>query len=203
MFLLDGLLTQQTQKMATIDKFIPILFHWEASTIVKQNERLEQAYTRAIKRGFTNDPNDTGGATMIGVTISTYRSYCRYKGWKTPTIQVLKNMPYKVWRDIVYTMYWNKWKADTIADQTVANMVVDWVWHSGTSTIKKVQTILGVTADGIVGPKTITALNNNKDIKNKLYQSRKAYFESIVKRNPSQKKWLNGWMNRLNSVYNS
>jgi len=85
-----------------------------------------------------NDPNDNGGATMIGVTIGTYGSYCRYKGWKAPSVKDLQNMPYKVWRDIVYTMYWNKWKADTIADQAVANMVVDWVWHSGASTIRKV-----------------------------------------------------------------
>jgi len=63
--------------------------------------------------------------------------------------------------------------------------------------------LLGVTADGIVGPKTITALNNNKEIKNKVYSARKTFFESIVKKNPSQKKWLKGWMNRLNSVYNS
>lgn len=94
-------------------------------------------------------------------------------------------MPYKVWRDVVHTMYWNKWKADTIANQTVANMVVDWVWHSGAATIKKVQALLKVTADGIVGPKTIAALNSDKDIKNKVYSARKAYFEGIVKRNPS------------------
>lgn len=189
--------------MATLDKFIPILLQWEASIIVKQGESLESAYTRAAKRGFTNDKNDTGGATMVGVTIGTYRSYCKYKGWKTPQVKDLQNMPYKVWRDVVHTMYWNKWKADTIANQTVANMVVDWVWHSGAATIKKVQALLKVTADGIVGPKTIAALNSDKDIKNKVYSARKAYFEGIVKRNPSQKKWLNGWMNRLNSVYNS
>ena len=82
-------------------------------------------------------------------------------------------------------MYWNKWKADTIQDQSIANMVVDWVWHSGAGTIKKVQTLLGVTADGIVGPKTITALNNAKDICLKIYNARKAYFEAIVKKNPS------------------
>ena len=82
-------------------------------------------------------------------------------------------------------------------------MVVDWVWHSGAATIKKVQALLCVTADGIVGPKTVTALNNTKDIRTKIYNARKAYFEAIVKRNPSQKKWLNGWMNRLNSVYNT
>lgn len=189
--------------MANIDKFIPILLRWEASITVKDGESLENAYKRATKRGFVNDPNDNGGATMVGITIGTYRSYCRYKGWKTPSVKDLQNMPYKVWRDIVYTMYWNKWKADTISDQSVANMVVDWVWHSGAATIKKVQSLLNVTADGIVGPKTITALNSDKDIKNKVYSARKSYFESIVKNNPSQKKWLKGWMNRLNSVYNS
>ena len=186
--------------MANIDKFIPILLRWEASITLRQDESLEQAYSRATKKGFVNDPNDNGGATMIGITIGTYRSYCRYKGWKTPSINDLKNMPYKIWRDIVYSMYWNKWKADTILDQTVANMVVDWMWHSGASTIKKVQALLGVSQDGIVGYKTISALNNSEDIKTKLYIARKTYFEKIVKNNPSQKKWLNGWMNRLNSL---
>ena len=187
--------------MANIDKFIPILLRWEASITVKTNESLEDAYKRATKVGFVNDPNDNGGATMVGVTIGTYRSYCRYKGWKTPSVNDLKNMPYKVWRDIIYTMYWNKWKADTIEDQHVANMVVDWVWHSGAGTIKKVQAILGTTQDGIVGNKTIAALNSANDMLTKVYNARKAYFESIVKRNPSQKKWLNGWMNRINYIY--
>lgn len=171
--------------MATIDSFIPILFRWEAGITVKDNEPLETAFLRAKKRGFVDDPSDKGGATMVGVTIGTYRSYCRYKGQKTPSVQDLKNIPYKVWRDIVYTMYWNKWKADTIADQSVANMVVDWVWHSGAGTIKKVQALLGVTQDGIVGPKTVTTLNNTKDIREKVYRARKSYFEAIVKRNPS------------------
>jgi len=44
---------------------------------------------------------------------------------------------------------------------------------------------LGVTADGIVGPKTITALNNDNDIKNKVYSARKAFFEAIVRKNPT------------------
>lgn len=52
--------------------------------------------------------------------------------------------------------------------------------------------LLGVTADGIVGPKTVAVLNNTKDIKVKIYNARKTYFESIIKKNPSQKKWLKG-----------
>ena len=102
--------------MATVDNFIPILFRWEASTTVKKGESLENAYLRAKKVGFSNDPHDSGGATMVGVTIGTYRTYCKYKGRRTPSVIDLKNLPYKEWRDIVHTMYWSKWKADLIQD---------------------------------------------------------------------------------------
>jgi lysozyme family protein len=102
--------------MANIDEFIPILLRWEASITVKEGESLEAAYKRAAKKGFVNDPDDTGGATMVGVTIGTYTQYCKNKGLKTPTIKDLQNMSYSTWKDVVYTMYWNKWKADTIED---------------------------------------------------------------------------------------
>lgn len=190
--------------MATVDKFIPILLRWEASTTVKSGESLEHAFERAKKTGFVNDPNDNGGATMVGITIGTYRSYCRYKGKKSPSVTELKNILYKEWRDIVHTMYWSKWKADLIEDQGVANMIVDWVWTSGQGIgIKRVQRLLGVTADGIVGPKTVAAVNakGHSFIKD-VYNARKAHFESIVKSNPTQKKWLKGWMNRINYIYN-
>lgn len=189
--------------MATIDKYIPIVLRWEASVSLKQNETLEQAFNRAKKTGFSNDPKDNGGATMVGVTIGTYRSYCRYKGKKSPTIDQLKNISYKEWRDIIHTMYWSKWKADLIEDQNVANMLVDWVWMSGQGVgIKKVQKLLNLTQDGIVGPKTLKAVNETDNLLKLVYNARAAHFNQIVKSNPSQKKWLKGWMNRINYIYN-
>lgn len=168
---------------------------------MKAGESLQSAFERARKKGFVNDPLDAGGATMIGVTIGTYRSYCKYKGKKVPSVTDLKNISYKEWRDIVHTMYWSKWKADLIKDQAAANMLVDWVWVSGQGIgIKRVQKILGVTADGIVGPKTIAAVNNAKDLATKVYNARAAHFNNIVKTNPTQKKWLKGWMNRIDYI---
>lgn len=191
--------------MATIEKYIPIILRWEAGITMKVGETLESAFLRAKKRGFADDPDDRGGATMVGVTIGTYRSYCKYKGKKVPSVTDLKNISYKEWRDIIHTMFWSKWKADLIEDQNVANMIVDWVWASGQGIgIKRVQKILGVTADGIVGPKTIAAVNaqNPKELFKKVYDGRAAHFNAIVKANPSQKKWLKGWMNRINYIYN-
>ena len=191
--------------MATIEKYIPILFRWEAGINMKANETIEQAFNRAKKTGWSDDPLDTGGATMIGVTIGTYRTYCVYKGKKRPSKEDLKNIPYKEWRDIVHTLYWSKWKADLIENQHVANMIVDWVWASGQGIgIKRVQKILGVTADGIVGPKTIAAVNaaDPKQLFDAVYNARAAHFNAIVKAKPSQKKWLKGWMNRINYIHN-
>lgn len=191
--------------MANIEKYLPILFRWEAGINMKAGETIEQAFVRAKKTGWANDPLDKGGATMIGVTIGTYRTYCKYKGRKTPSSTDLKNITYKEWRDIVHTMYWSKWKADLIENQHVANMIVDWVWASGQGIgIKRVQKLLGVTADGIVGPKTLAAVNDTdpKELFTKVYNARAAHFNAIVKANPSQKKWLKGWMNRINYIYN-
>lgn len=188
--------------MATVDKFIPVVLRWEAGITVKDNETLEQAFERAKKKGFSNDPDDPGGATMVGVTLSTYKTYCKRNGLRTPSVTDLKAISYKVWRDILHTMYWNKWKADLIEDQSVANMLVDWVWGSGASVgIKRPQRLLKVTQDGIVGPKTIAAVNSAQDFLKTLYDARKAHFNEIVRKKPSQKKWLKGWINRIDYIY--
>ena len=72
---------------------------------------------------------------------------------------------------------------------------------SGYGTIKKIQALFGLKADGIVGNKTISCINsqNQEEAFNRIWNRRKQFYESLVKNNPSQKVFLNGWMNRLNS----
>lgn len=189
--------------MATVDKFIPVILRWEAGITLKEGESFESAFARAKTRGFSNDPADPGGATMVGVTLSTFKTYCKRNGLRTPNVADLKAITYKVWRDILHTLYWNKWKADLIEDQRVANMLVDWVWGSGANIgIKRPQKLLNVTQDGIVGPKTLAAVNSTPNLLKTLYDARKAHFEAIVKARPTSKKFLKGWMNRLNYIYN-
>ena len=82
-------------------------------------------------------------------------------------------------------------------------MLVDWVWMSGASVgIKRPQALLKVTQDGIVGPKTIAAVNNTDGFLTTLYAARKRHFENIVKNRPASKKFLKGWLNRLDYIYN-
>lgn len=148
--------------------------------------------------GFVNHPNDPGGATNKGVTLSTFRKYFG----KTKTVNDLKHITDEQWNYVFKKGYWDRWKADEIKTQSIANLLVDWTFNSGTWGIKYPQQVLGVTADGVVGPKTIAAINNypnQAELFYKLWNRRKKHYEDIVKRNPSQKVFLKGWMNRLNS----
>lgn len=167
--------------MAKIELLVPKILKWEG--------------------GFVNHPNDKGGATNKGITIGTFTHYRKLKGLPQPSVEELKSISNTEWMDILKTLYWDKWKADLINNQSIANFLVDWVWASGVYGIKYPQQTIGVTADGIVGAKTLAAVNeypDQEELFQKLWNRRKQHFENIVRNNPSQKVFLKGWMNRLN-----
>lgn len=147
--------------------------------------------------GFANDPDDTGGATMRGVTIGTYKTYCERVGKPEPTVEDLKNITYEEIYDLAYKLYWSKIDGDNIDNQSIAELCFDGVWGSGTGYIKIMQKVIGTKTDGIWGPKTTAAVNAyipQEELFDKLWQRRKKYFEGCA----TAWKYLRGWMNRLN-----
>jgi lysozyme family protein len=153
--------------------------------------------------GFVNDPLDKGGATNKGVTIATWRR----QGYDKNHDGVIDVKDLKLISDadalkIMKKNYWDRWKADQIVSQPIANLLVDWVWSSGVWGIKIPQDMLGCKADGVVGPKTLQALNRQdpKKFFDRLKQRREQYLRDICKSKPSQKRFLRGWLNRLNAI---
>lgn len=169
--------------MADVKKLVPFILKWEG--------------------GFVNDPDDLGGATNKGITIATYEHYCKKKDYPKPTIDRLKNISDEQWTDILKTLYWDKWQADRIINQSVANILVDWVWASGSYGIKLPQKLLGVKIDGIVGNKTLAAVNEYKD-QFELFQlirkERIDFIDRICFSRPANGKFKKGWMNRINDL---
>ena len=145
--------------------------------------------------GYVNNPFDKGGATNMGVTLAAWQ----HLGHPTATEEDIKNLTQDDFK-MVLRQYWNQWQADRIENQSIAEILVDWVWGSGVWGIKIPQRILGVVDDGQVGNKTIEALNsaNQIDLYNKIFQARKDFLNQIVEHNPSQHIFLQGWLNRLN-----
>ena len=176
--------TQKLKLMANIDKLAPFILRWEG--------------------GFVNDPVDKGGATNMGVTIGTWRSVGYDKdGDGDIDVDDLHLLDKEdVIERVLRPHYWNRWRADEILNQSVANILVDWVWASGTHGIKRPQRILGVTPDGIVGPKTLAAVNSMDpmELHFRIKNDRIKFIDEICRRDPSQERFRKGWMNRINAL---
>ena len=164
--------------MADYRKLKPFILRWEG--------------------GYINDQADLGKQTNKGVTLSTYRSVFG----KNKTVSDLKKITDEQWEFIFKKFYWDKWKADDIKDQNVANILVDWLWCSGSYGIKIPQRVLGVSVDGIVGSKTIAAINarDGRELFDTIKQERKYYIDRICQTRPQNKKFKKGWLNRINSL---
>ena len=168
--------------MANSSKLVPFILQWEG--------------------GFVNDPLDLGGATNKGITIGTFTEYKRRKGLKAPTVQDLKNISNEDWHEVFKGLYWDRWKADEIKSQAVANILVDWVWASGSHGIKRPQRLLGVTADGVVGSKTIAALNAKypAELFRMIKADRIKFIDEICEKRPANNRFKKGWLNRINAI---
>lgn len=168
--------------MANSGKLVPFILQWEG--------------------GFVNDPDDLGGVTNKGITIGTFTEYRRKKGLRAPTVKDLKNISGAEWHNIFKSLYWDRWKADEIKNQSVANILVDWVWASGSHGIKRPQRLLGVKADGIVGKQTIAAVNamDAATLFKMIKDDRAKFIDEICKARPKNEKYRKGWMNRINAI---
>lgn len=168
--------------MADSSKLVPFILQWEG--------------------GFVNDPDDLGGATNKGVTMGALTEYRKRKGLGAPTVDDLRNISDAEWHGVFKSLYWDRWKADDIGSQPVANILVDWVWASGSHGIRRPQRLLGVKADGIVGRRTIEAVNaaDAAALFRMVKDDRARFIDEICRARPENGKYRKGWMNRINAI---
>lgn len=170
--------------MADVYKLAPFILKWEG--------------------GFSNRKDDAGGPTNKGVTLTTWRSVGYDKDGDgdidVDDLRLLTDD--EVISRVLKPHYWDRWKADQISSQSIADMVVDWTWMSGKNAIVSVQQLLGVKVDGIVGPKTLAALNSRSPLPlfGEIKQARIAFYKRLCVKRPSDKNNLKGWMNRLEDL---
>jgi lysozyme family protein len=127
----------------------------------------EEAFTKVvgIEGRYSNNPNDSGGETMFGITIAVARAY----GYMGP----MRSMPLAVAHEIYRKRYWDKLRLDEVANISgarIADELFDTGVNRGTANAGKyLQRSLNamnqrgayyadVVADGDVGPMTIAAL---------------------------------------------
>lgn len=108
--------------------------------------------------GYADHPADPGGATNMGITRKTL---ARWRGiapwWDLPKADV-KALARSEAAAIYKALYWNRCRAGSLpAGLDLA--LFDFAVNSGpVRAIKTLQTLLGVVADGFVGPVTLGAV---------------------------------------------
>jgi lysozyme family protein len=101
--------------------------------------------------GYSNHPEDPGGETMWGVT----KVVARENGYNG----LMKDMPTEVAKSIYKAKYWEAVQAEKLPP-TIRYAVFDAAVNSGPGTsIKWLQEAVGATPDGVLGPKTLAAIN--------------------------------------------
>ena len=144
---------------------------------------------------FTNDPDDPGGPTRWGVTLATLKRFRKDNSLTAGDVEVLE-------RDEAELIYRQLYFAGPRYDRLPAPLqpiMTDTGVNFGTSRATKwMQKVVFAKADGAIGPKTLGAVKANgwRRVHAGMMKERIKFRGRRVKANPSQLKWINGWLNR-------
>ncbi|MCF2553168.1 glycoside hydrolase family 108 protein [Bacteroides caecigallinarum] len=167
------------------------------------NPKLLFDFIRKWEGGWADHKADKGGKTNMGITLSTWRS-CGYDKDSDGDIDAddLKLITLDDVYNVFKKHYWDRWMADHIKSQSLANILVDWVWASGSYGIKIPQNLLQIQCDGIVGMVTLQTLNqtNAREFFQVIKEARLKFIDDICRKDPSQEVFRKGWTNRINDI---
>ena len=127
--------------------------------------------------GFVDHPDDPGGATNLGVTQKVYEEWVGHK----VTIEDMKNLDFTKVAPIYRKNYFDGVRFDDLPSG-VDWSVVDWGVNSGPKrAARALQRIIGSTADGAIGPKTLQAVNDMEPraIIEKMHDARQRFYERL------------------------
>ena len=115
-------------------------------------------------------------------------------------IQDVKNISTEEVTDIYLNDYWLPTKCDQMGDRLSIAAFDTAVNMGGGRSVKFIQQAIGATVDGVIGPETISKLKayDQTKLSNDFMNQRENFYNAIVQRDPTQVKFLKGWLRRLN-----
>jgi lysozyme family protein len=159
-------------------------------------ENWDKSFAAVLKHegGFVNHPKDPGGMTNLGVTKAAWEGYVG----KPVDETFMRKLTPEVVKPFYKAMYWDKIKGDQLPNG-VDYAAYDLAVNSGVGRAAKfLQTIAGVTADGVLGPKSMGAIRecNPEQMVDALCDMRLDF----LKRLPTFDTFGKGWSIRVADV---
>lgn len=164
---------------------------------------------------YVNDPDDAGKRTYRGVAEAIHRNW---EGWKIVDMhEPLKRnqkINSKELDDLVMEIYeldyYQPMKIDRIDSLMLsAHVFCHGVNAGNRNSIKILQKAINkvygakLKVDGLIGRLTLEQCNREDrigELEEMFIDMRKAYYTNLTIKKPTQKKFLNGWMNRVAST---
>ena len=140
--------------------------------------------------GYTNDPTDNGGETKFGVSKSA-----------NPDLDIA-NLDWEGAKRVYYKRYWLSGDCQLMPSRLAALHFDGCVNHGVGREAKFLQSSVGAIADGDIGPATISKVQQLDElvICKDVCSKRESYYQGIVASNPSQGKYINGWLRRVHEM---
>lgn len=121
-------------------------------------ENWDACFAMVLKHegGFVNHPKDPGGMTNLGVTKNNWERYLNREVSEAD----MRALTPEVVKPFYKAMYWDKIKGDELPSG-IDYAAYDLAVNSGVGRAAKyLQEIAGVTADGVIGPKSLEAIQS-------------------------------------------
>ena len=157
--------------------------------------------------GYVDDPSDKGGATNHGISLAFLKGLPEgdVNGDGKIDKADIKSLTKQDAKRLLKQYFWDDLRLQTLSlmKPRLAAACYNFAMNMGVSTMRKLaQAAVGTTADGVWGPKTWKAFYDADDRTVALQMCRlaRARYEGIVAHNPSQAKFLRGWLNRVREL---
>jgi len=149
---------------------------------------------------ITNTPGDSGGTTRFGLSAKWHPELVA-AGFYDASMDAASALTMA--ENAYQTAYAFPLRLAQINAQTVANALLSFAVNLGTfEAVETLQQVCGALADGCMGPNTIAAVNKQDPaILLAAYCAIQAnHYRGIVAANPTQAKFLDGWLARVNAA---
>lgn len=158
--------------------------------------------------GFTKDEADPGGATKFGVADAAdgkVDGLADVDGDGNGDVAVAQ-LTLEEAKEIYRRKYWQRIRGDSLPKR-MDIVVFDAAVNVGVVQASKfLQRALGVDDDGLIGPRTVDAAIHDQmcgltdHVVADMLDQRREFYANLVAKKPTLRKFLNGWLNRVNAL---
>ncbi len=147
--------------------------------------------------GFVDDPDDSGGATNMGITFKVFLR------WRVlATVEDLKELTPEEATQIYFQEFWLVYMKYYHLNTWLQGFMFDWYVHSGPrNPTRQLQRLVGAKPDGLFGPVSAVMVadyfRSHQDAKLQVFHARARFFFRLIARKPVRAKFGLGWYNRI------